>query len=352
MAVTITCQVIHALPDRVRLRVPVLNTRAYLAEALADCLQTEPGIQYVRVNAACASMLVQYDSAVWTRSRLIQTIETFTPAALSKKKKAPVARPLSTDDTKQARNDLTLSSVAMALSLAGQSLLGPVLPLVLAASACSMFGRAYQMLVRRRKLNVDVLDAAATSALALQGQFLTAAFLVWLVNLADYIRSITAEQSRKALTELLDYQNQLAWVVRNEQKQQIPVQEIGIGETVVVYPGERIPVDGRVVAGKALVEQSMLTGESLPVNKGEGDTVYAATVVRDGKLYLTTERLGGETEVAKIVQLVQSAPARDTRIQNYAERWGRPTGSLYLLGGRRAPAAGRYAATGNFFADR
>lgn len=146
--------------------------------------------------------------------------------------------------TAQERFELIVSSVALGLGVAEQSLVGPLLPLLLAGSARSMFARAYQALVGERRLNVDVLDAAATTALAGQGQYLTAAFLVWLVNLAEYIRAITAEQSRKAITDMLDYQNQSAWVVRNDQKQKIPVQEITVGETGVVYPGERIPVDG------------------------------------------------------------------------------------------------------------
>jgi Cu2+-exporting ATPase len=337
----ISCHVVHTLPDRVRLRVPALPTRPTLAEALTQFLQAQPGIHQVRLNSACASVLVCYDPAQWTQHKVVQTIIHFTPPAPKRKGKHPTGQQTLPTPTAQERFELIVSSVALGLGVAGQSLVGPLLPLLLAGSARSMLARAYQALVGERRLNVDVLDAAATTVLAGQGQYLTAAFLVWLVNLAEYIRAITAEQSRKAITDMLDYQNQSAWVVRNDQKQKISVQEIAIGETVVVYPGERIPVDGRVVAGTALVEQSMLTGESLPVTKTEGDQVYCATVVRDGKLYLRTERLGGETEVATIVHLIQHAPTRDTRLQNYAERWADKlvpysllaAGALPLLGG-------------------
>jgi Cu2+-exporting ATPase len=168
---------------------------------------------------------------------------------------------------------------------------------------------------------VDVLDASATTLLTLQGQLPAAAFMVWLVNLADYIRDSTMEQSRQAIGKILDYQHNVAWVERDGVKVQVSVDAIHADDVVVVYTGDRIPVDGTVSAGEATVDQHMLTGESLPVQKHPGDRVYAATVVRDGKLYLRAERVGADTEAAQIVRLVQEAPARDTRIQNYAEQW-------------------------------
>jgi cation transport ATPase len=80
-------------------------------------------------------------------------------------------------------------------------------------------------------------------------------------------------------------------------------------------------VPGTAVSGAAAVDRHMLTGESLPIQKHEGERVYAATVVREGKLYLRAEHVGADTQAAQIVRLVQEAPARDTRMQNYAEQW-------------------------------
>jgi Cu2+-exporting ATPase len=216
--------------------------------------------------------------------------------------------------------ELVLSSSALVASLAVQPVTPVMLPLVI-GSAWPIFARAFESLIQRNRLNVDVLDASATAVLTLQGHWPTAAFMVCLVNLADYIRDSTMEQSRRAISAVLDYQHDRAWVERNGEKVQVPVEAIQPDETVVVYTGERIPVDGMVLAEEAIVDQHMLTGESMPVSKQPGDRVYAATVVRDGKLYLKAERVGSETEAAQIVRLVQEAPARDTRIQNYAEQW-------------------------------
>src|SRR5262249_30001591 len=132
-----------------------------------------------------------------------------------------------------------------------------------------------------------------------------AAFMVWLVNLGDVIRDKTMQKSRKAISRGLDFQKQTAWVVRGKSKIRVPVEELSRGDHVVVYPGERIPIDGKVVSGKASVDQQVLTGESLPVEKTIGAVVYAATVVRDGKIYVRAEHVGDHTEAAKIVRMIQ-----------------------------------------------
>jgi Cu2+-exporting ATPase len=88
-----------------------------------------------------------------------------------------------------------------------------------------------------------------------------------------------------------------------------------------------------VLSGKALVDQASLTGESVPVEKGEGALVYAATVVREGKLYIRAERIGSETEAAQILRLVEAAPARETKIQNYAVKWANDLVPYSFVGG-------------------
>jgi heavy metal translocating P-type ATPase len=169
--------------------------------------------------------------------------------------------------------------------------------------------------------------------LVVQGAFPMAIFMVWLINVADWIRDLTMMQSKKAIEEILGYQNIEAWVVRDGQKMRVSVAEVQLGETVVVYPGERIAVDGTVLGGKALVDQAALTGESLPVEKEEGALVYAATVVREGKLYICAERIGNATEAAQILRLVEAAPARETKIQNYAVKWANDLVPYSFVGG-------------------
>jgi Cu2+-exporting ATPase len=216
---------------------------------------------------------------------------------------------------------LILSTAGLLLSLAPGQPANFLVRWLILSSALPIFSRAIKGLVQRRKLTIDSLDATATIVLALQSDFRTASFMVWLLNVAEYIRNKTMDHSMRVIGESLEYRASMAWVVRQGRTIQAPLEEAQEGETVVVYPGELIPVDGEVISGEAVVDQRVLTGESNPVLKKTGDDVYAATVVSDGKLYIRTQRIGEDTEAAKVVRMIQEAPLHETRVQNYAEQW-------------------------------
>ena len=267
----------------------------------------------VSVNDWCHSVTVTCDPAVWTSNRLCVWLQLLSAAEVLSYKSANEPVEQAQAPTDEAGNELWYSSAGIGLVLLVEPLVLPLVPLLLLASALPMLKRAHHSLSEDGKLNVDVLDASATSLLVVQGAFPMAIFMVWLINVADWIRDLTMMQSKKAIEEILGFQNIEAWVVRDGQKVRVSVAEVQLGETVVVYAGERIAVDGTVLSGKALVDQAALTGESVPVEKEEGALVYAATVVREGKLYIYAERIGSATEAAQILRLVEAAPARETK---------------------------------------
>ena len=325
--------VVHAIRGRVRLRVPALKTTPGLAEPLQRLLKDQPGVTDVTVNDWCYSVTVTCDPSVWTSDRLCVWIQLLNAAEVASYQSAKEVLDQAQAPTDEAGNELWYSSAGICLVFLAEPLVLPLVPLLLLASALPMLKRAHRSLSEDGKLNVDVLDASATTLLVVQGTFPMAIFMVWLINVADWIRDLTMMQSKKAIEEILGYQNIEAWVVRDGQKVRVSVAEVQIGETVVVYPGERIAVDGTVLSGKALVDQAALTGESVPVEKEEGALVYAATVVREGKIYIFAERIGNATEAAQILRLVEAAPARETKIQNYAVKWANDLVPYSFVGG-------------------
>src|SRR5262249_32721571 len=146
------------------------------------------------------------------------------------------------------------------------------------------------------------------------------AIVIWLIKLGDWIRDLTAAGSRRAVRDLLEFEAKTAWIVRNGSVVSIPAAKLAVGDEVIVYPGEMIPVDGEIVDGNARIDQNSIPGEGLPVARSAGDTVFAATVIRDGQLTVRAVRVGGETTAGQIAHLVESAPIGDTRMQNHAER--------------------------------
>jgi heavy metal translocating P-type ATPase len=314
-------EIVHRLPGRVRLRVPWIKNRPQIAQGLGAALSGIEGVNECRANAECASVTIAYDQHRWTAAKLTRRLNALTSRDLSRLTAVNGSTRVGTETQNCSWFELSLSSVGVALGFLCEPLAPVIVPLMLAGSALPMLKRAYEAVATEGRLTVDVLDASATALLSLQGQFTMATFMVWLINLGDYIRDATVSQARAAVESVLSYQESFAWVVRGRRKIRVPVPQIRVGDTVIAYPGDRISVDGIVLSGKAAVDQRALTGESMPVEKETGARVYAATVIHDGKLYIRTSHVGSDTEAAKIVRLIEGAPAHETAIQNYAERW-------------------------------
>jgi Cu2+-exporting ATPase len=113
----------------------------------------------------------------------------------------------------------------------------------------------------------------------------------------------------------------MAWLVADGAVVSVPARNLAIGDVVMIYPGEVVPVDGEVVEGSALIDQKTITGESLPVLRAKGEMAFAATVLREGQITVRATRVGTGTMAGQIAQLVDNAPIGDTRMQNHAERF-------------------------------
>jgi len=314
----------HAIAGRTRLRVPIARTREDLGGLLVHFLRQQAGIHRVRCNARAESLLVEHDPAIWNAEALLTLVRAYNPDAVDLGQYLVVQESAATeaeDLVARSRREVVMAGSALALSLIGGPAVAPVALGMLAVSSLSTFRKARQTLLDERRLTVDTLDATAITLLALTGVVWQAALLNILLSSGEWIRASTQERARRALSDVLDYMADLAWVEREGQIISIPAQDVTVGETVFVFPAERIPVDGVVLSGRALVDQRALTGESMPVEKTVHDDVFAATVISEGELRLRATRVGSDTQVAQIVHMVESAPVFDTRAQDYAERW-------------------------------
>lgn len=175
--------------------------------------------------------------------------------------------------------------------------------------------------VFNRKITVNVFVAAALLATLAIGEFRAAAIIVFIMALAGALESYTLDKTKKSIMALLDFAPKMATVRKNGEELAMPVSGIQPGDIVVVKPGTRIPVDGVVTAGTSSVNQAPITGESMPVEKFPGSTVFSGTLNESGWLDIHTEKVGEGTTLAKIVQLVQEAQRTRAPIQNLADRF-------------------------------
>jgi Cu+-exporting ATPase len=196
---------------------------------------------------------------------------------------------------------------------------------------------AYHAL-RNRTANMDVLVAMGSSAayfysvpvtialtlgtdaLGEHVYYETAAVIITLIKLGKLLEARAKGQTSAAIRNLMGLRAKTARVLRAGMEVDLPVEQVEVGDIVIVRPGESVPVDGIVTEGHSAVDESMLTGESLPVEKGPGDTLIGATVNRQGMLKFEATRVGAETALAQIIRLVQEAQGSKAPIQRLADR--------------------------------
>lgn len=150
--------------------------------------------------------------------------------------------------------------------------------------------------------------------------FDTSAMIIALILMGRLLEARAKGKTSEAIRKLMGLQARTATVVRNGAEREAPIDEVTVGDLVIVRPGGRIPVDGDVAEGASTVDESMLTGESLPVEKGPGDPVYSGTINRAGSFRLRAKKIGKETALAQIIRLVEEAQGSKAPIQRLADK--------------------------------
>lgn len=180
----------------------------------------------------------------------------------------------------------------------------------------------------RGRITVNVFVTVALAVTVAVGEFRPAAVIIIIMSVVGALESYALDKTRRSIRDMLDLTPQTATVRRNGQEVTVAVADLQIGDPVVVRPGERIPVDGTVITGASSVNQAPITGESMPVEKSPGSSVFSGTLNESGRLEIKTERVGEGTTLARIVHLVQEAQGARAPIQNLADRfttWFLPT---------------------------
>lgn len=182
-----------------------------------------------------------------------------------------------------------------------------------------IFKEALENLAARR-MTMELSMSIAVVAAAAIAQFFTALVILLFVLVAEVLEGMTVSRGRRAIRDLLDILPHAVSVRRIGGVVQIDAETLVVGDTVLVNPGGRIPVDGTVIAGHSFVDQSRITGESLPMEKTAGDSVFASSINQSGALEIRTERLGRDTSYGKIIEVVERAERSRAPVQRLADR--------------------------------
>lgn len=328
-------------------------TCASCAARVEKVLRKLPGVIDARVNSATDRADVDWVGDL-APAQLIEAVESAGFSAelhlsgAARRKEQEAAR--HAEQQAEARKELTTLGIAIALTLPLVAQMGlhafgvswrlsPWLELALATPVQFWIGaRYYQgawMALKARSGNMDLLVALGTSAayffslfmlLRLGGEasghlyFEAAAVIVTLILVGKILESRAKRGTTAAIMELMALRPEEARVQRDNGEIDIPVEEVQLDDVVIVRPGERIPVDGIVLEGHSEVDESLITGESLPVTKVSGEAVTGGAVNGTGRLLITTTRIGEDTTLNKIIKLVENAQSGKAPVQRLVDR--------------------------------
>lgn len=328
-------------------------TCAACAAKIEKKLSNLDGIQRATINLATEKASVKYESSKIRISDIIKVVEELgykaeEPTQILQDKEKEHRE----NEIKRLRREMLFSAIlssplifAMIISLLGVDipfLHNEYFQVVIATPVQFIIGyrfyrNAYHAL-KAKSPNMDVLIAMGTSAAyffsiynaffipAKPGMvmkdlyFEASAVIITLILLGKYLEAVAKGKTSEAIKKLMGLQAKTARVIRNGQEIDIPVEDVEVGDIIVVRPGEKVPVDGRIIEGNSSIDESMLTGESLPVEKKAGDDVTGATINRFGTFKFSATKVGKDTVLSQIIKMVEDAQGSKAPIQKIADR--------------------------------
>jgi Cd2+/Zn2+-exporting ATPase len=174
---------------------------------------------------------------------------------------------------------------------------------------------------KNRSLDIDLLMGTAIIAATGIGYFVEAATLAVLFSIAELLEDYAMDRARDSLRELMELSPDEATVLRDGEEVTVDAEDVAVGEIVVVRPGDKIPLDGTVREGESAVDESPITGESVPVDKSAGDEVYAGAITEEGYLEVEVTSTAGDSTLSRIIEMVQGAQAEQTETEQFVDRF-------------------------------
>ena len=326
--------VVSDAAGRMRVRVPWVRSDSRRAVAVEEAVDQQPGVRVVHAYPRTGSVVVWYSPKRCDRAAVLTAIGDAAHVAADL---IPARAPHSTEIRNTDVLRMVIGGAALALLgvrryvFARPPLLGPTGRL--AATGVTVF-TGYPFLrgalrsLRSGRAGTDALVSAATVASLVLRENVVALTVLWLLNIGEYLQDLTLRRTRRAISDLLRGTQDTAWIRLTEGSQagteiQVPIDTLQIGDEVVVHDHVAIPVDGEVVDGEAVVDQSAITGETLPFSIIVGARVHAGSVVVRGRLVVQARAVGNQTTIGRIITRVEEAQHDRAPIQTVGENFSR-----------------------------
>lgn len=292
------------------------------ADELEQAVSRLHGVTEAKANFSASTLRVRYRASKINRTRLIEHIERLGYTTRRTHEEGNTPTPL------WRRREALFTAISGILLMLGLvcslfQLNSTVLYLASVFFGAYHFARQGLQAFKTFSMGISALMTLVVIGAIIIREYVEAASLAFLFALAELLEELSVERARRSLRELIKLAPSKARVRRNGQEQWLPIDQIELGEILIVKPSERIALDGIALSGSSSVNQAPITGESVPVEKRPGDTVFAGTINHEGYLEIKVTKRVKDTTLAKIIHLVEEAEARRAPVERFVDRFAK-----------------------------
>ena len=336
----LTCEIVHRLRGRIRIKSKAFK---YVGNSLKSEIEKQllqvRYIKSVEISLITGTILIYFEDVSLSDQNLINLIQNTLNSHIfeicknekvEKSSKYVIERKLQEESPKEIVKKIIATAGLLGYNLFFKPKSTVVLTgirrflnyntLSTLALAMPVLKNGVNSLIKNKRPNADTLSSSAIISSILLGKESAALTIMFLEEVSELLTVYTMEKTRGAIKDMLSVGENYVWKeISEDNVKRVPIEEIQKDDIIVVQTGEKISVDGKIIKGEALIDQSSITGEYMPIKKSKGDDVYAGTIVKNGNISIIAEKVGDDRTVSRIIKLVEDANSNKADIQNYAD---------------------------------
>ena len=336
----LACEIVHRLRGRIRIKSKAFK---YIGNSLKSEIEKQllqvRYIENVEISLVTGTILIYFEDVSLSDQNLISLIQNTLNShifeickneKIEKSSKYVIERKLQEESPKEIMKKIVTTAGLLGYNLFFKSKSTMALTgirrflnyntLATLALAMPVLKNGINSLVKNKRPNADTLSSSAIISSILLGKESAALTIMFLEEVSELLTVYTMQKTRGAIKDMLSVGENYVWKeISEDNVKRVPIEEIQKDDIIVVQTGEKISVDGKIIRGEALIDQSSITGEYMPIKKSVGEEVYAGTIIKNGNISIVAEKVGDDRTVSRIIKLVEDANSNKADIQNYAD---------------------------------
>ncbi|ALQ36247.1 heavy metal translocating P-type ATPase [Fusobacterium hwasookii] len=336
----LACEIVHRLRGRIRIKSRAFK---YIGNSLKAQIEKQllqvRYIENVEISLITGTILIYFEDVSLSDQNLISLIQNTLNShifeickneKIEKSSKYVIERKLQEESPKEIMKKIVTTAGLLGYNLFFKSKNAVALTgirrflnyntLSTIALAMPVLKNGINSLIKNKRPNADTLSSSAIISSILLGKESAALTIMFLEEVSELLTVYTMEKTRGAIKDMLSVGENYVWKeISEDNVKRVPIEEIQKDDIIVVQTGEKISVDGKIIRGEALIDQSSITGEYMPIKKSVGEEVYAGTIIKNGNISIIAEKVGDDRTVSRIIKLVEDANSNKADIQNYAD---------------------------------